>query len=151
MLLSISRLSLVVVEVFGSNEENNQVTGDEGGEDTEIPPSVAEVVSKRSVELVANLVSAVLAHAGHVVADVAWPTTSEEVAHVGTAGLALWCSESVKLVIGALNHFAVKFRNHHTTNQSSERVELVKPNTPELRDGRLGDGDTAEEREDDLQ
>lgn len=44
----------------------------------------------------------------------------------------------------------MKFSNNHTTNQACEGVKLVKPDTPELGDSGLGDGDTAEEGEDDL-
>lgn len=44
----------------------------------------------------------------------------------------------------------MKFRNDHTTDQACEWVKLVKPDTPELGDGGLGDRDTAEEREDNL-
>lgn len=76
------RLSSVKVEVLGRNEENGQVTDDEGDEDTKVPPSVAEIISKRSVKLIADLVSAVLAHVGQVVANVPRSIASEEIAHV---------------------------------------------------------------------
>lgn len=49
-----------------------------------------------------------------------------------------------------LDTLAVKFRDKHTTNQACERVELVKPDTPELGDGGLGNRDTTKECEDDL-
>lgn len=82
MFLSALRLSSVKVEVLGRNEENGQVTDNEGDKYTKVPPSVAEIVSKRSVKFITDLVSAVLAHIGQVVANVSRSTAREEIAHV---------------------------------------------------------------------
>lgn len=82
MSFGVLRLSSIEVEVLGRNEENGQVTDDEGDEYTKVPPSVAEIVSKRSVEFIADLVSAVLARIGQVIANVSRSTAGEEVAHV---------------------------------------------------------------------
>ena len=140
----------VEVEVLGRNEEDHQVTGDKSGEDTEITPPVAELVAERGVELVANLVGAVLACLGGVVEEITRSTAGEEVAHVRSAFLALWGLELVEFSGCALNGEVVEFGDNHASDEAGEGVEFVEPDAPELGDGGLGDRDTAEEGENDL-
>ena len=134
----------VEVEVAGSNEQDDQVAADERGQDTQIPPSVAEAVLERRVELVANLVRTVLAGAGHVVEEVARGAAGEEVAHVLAAALAFRCLESVVFSRCASDCQIVEFGDHHSANEAGEGVQLVQPHTPELGNLGLGDCDTAE-------
>lgn len=144
------RSSSVEVEIFCGHKEDDEVTGNVNNKDAEISPSVVEAVAERVVKLVSDLVCAVLAYTRGVVADVARCTACEEVAHVRAARLALGSLESVELGRGALDRSSVEFSNNHTTNQACKGVKLVQPDTPELGNGGLGDGDTAEEGEDDL-
>jgi hypothetical protein len=139
-----SSSTTVEVEVAGSNEQDDQVAADERGQNTQIPPSVVEAVLERRVELVANLVSAVLAGTGHVVEQVTGSTTGEEIAHVFAAALALWCLESVVFSRCASDGQVVQFGDYHPADQAREWVQLVQPDTPELRNLGLGDCDTAE-------
>ena len=128
------RLSAVEVEVLRGDEKNYQVAGNESSEDTQVSPSVAELVSKRSIELVANLVGAVIADVGGVVEEVSGRTAGEEVAHVRSTFLALWGAELVVLARCTLDFEVMKFGNNHAADEACERVQLIEPHTPELGD-----------------
>ena len=128
------RLSAVEVEVLRGDEKNYQVAGNESSEDTQVSPSVAELVSKRSIELVANLVGAVIADVGGVVEEVSGRTAGEEVAHVRSTFLALWGAELVVLARCTFNFEVMKFGNNHAADEARERVELIEPYTPEFGD-----------------
>lgn len=71
-----------------SNEQNDQVRSNEGSKDTQIPPSMAEVITKRLVELVADFVGAVLASVGDIVDNISRGSAGEEIAHVRSTILA---------------------------------------------------------------
>jgi hypothetical protein len=70
------------MEFTYSEEKDDQVRPDECSEDAQISPAVAKVVSKRRVELIANLERAVLAHVRGVIEQVSRSTVGEKVAHV---------------------------------------------------------------------
>jgi hypothetical protein len=143
------RSSPVEVKVPRGQEKNDQVAADKRSKDTQVPPPVIERVSKRLVKLVSNLVRAILAYVGRVVQKVTWCTAAKEVGHVVSAVLALRRAERVEFASCALDFAAVKFGDDHTADQTCEGVELVEPDTPEFGNLGLGNGDTAEEREDD--
>lgn len=128
------RLSAVEVEVLRGDEKNYQVAGNESSEDTQVSPSVAELVSKRSIELVADLVGAVIADVGGVVEEVSGRTAGEEVAHVRSTFLALWGAELVVLARCTLDFEVMKFSNNHAADEARERVQLIEPYTPEFGD-----------------
>jgi hypothetical protein len=143
-------LSAVEVEVLRRDEKNNQVASNESSEDTQVSPPVAELVSKRSVKLVADLVGAVVADVGGVIKQVPRRAAGEEVAHVCSTVLTLWGAELVELCGCTFDREIMEFGNDHASNEASEGVKLVEPYTPELGDLGLGDGNTTEEGEDDL-
>jgi hypothetical protein len=142
------RLSSVEVKEPCGKEKNDQVAANECSKDTKISPPVIERVSKRLVELVADLVRTVLAYIGRVVQNVTCSTAAEEIGHVVSAVLALRCAECVELASCTFNLTAVKFSDDHTTDQAREGVKLVEPDTPELGNLGLGNGNTTEEGED---
>jgi hypothetical protein len=143
------RSSPVEVEEARCQEENSQVTDNKRSKDTQISPSIAELIAKRLVEFIADLVCAISAHIGCVIQEVARRTTTKEVGHVVSAVLTLRCAELIELASVALDLAAVKFSDNHTANQACEGVEFVEPDTPKLGNLRLGDSDTTKEGEDD--
>jgi hypothetical protein len=145
------RLSAVEVEVLRRNEKNNQVASNESSEDAQVSPPVAKLVTEGFVKLVANLVGAVVADIGCVIEEVSRRTAGEEIAHVCSTVLTLWGAELIVLAGCAFDREVVEFGNDHAANEACERVKLVKPHTPELGNLGLGNGDTAEKGEDDLE
>jgi hypothetical protein len=141
--------SPVEVEVPGGKEQDSQVASDEGSKDAQIPPPVLELVTKRLVELVANLVCAILAHIGRIVEKVARCTTAKEIGHVLSAILSLGSAELIEFARVANDGQVVKFGDYHAADKAREGVELVEPYAPEFRDQRLRNSDTAEQSEDD--
>lgn len=139
-----TRSATVEVQIPRSEEQNDQVAANESSENAQVPPPVRELVAKRLVELITNLVCAVLTYTGSIIEDVAWRTTAEEIGHVVSAVLALWRAELVEFARLAFDFSAVKFGDDHAANEACEGVELVQPHPPELGDLRLGDGDTTE-------
>lgn len=71
-----------------------------------------EIVSQRLIELIADLVCAVLAHVRCVVDDIAGATAGEEGIHVLTARLAGGRSEGVELRGRADNRAVVQLGHH---------------------------------------
>ena len=128
------RLSAVEVEVLRRNEKNNQVAGNESSENTQVSPSIAELVSKRSIELVADLVGAVIADVGGVIEEVSGRTAGKEVAHVRPTVLTLWGAELVVLARRTFDFEVMEFGDNHAADEARERVKLIEPYTPELGD-----------------
>ena len=71
-----------------------------------------ETVSQRLIELVTDLVSAVLADVGCVVDEISGSTAREEGVHVLAAGLAGGRGEGVELRGGADHGAVVEFCHH---------------------------------------
>lgn len=142
------RLTTVEVQVARSQEENDKVGCDEGSEDTQVPPAVAEFISERLEKFVPNLECAVLTHISCIVEEVTWSSAGEEIAHICSAVLARGSSELVEFHWCTLNSLLMEFGNDHTADKTGEGIELVQPSTPEAGDLRLGNRDTAEKCKD---
>jgi hypothetical protein len=142
--MPMSRSSPVEVKVLRRRKQDNQIARNKRSKDTQIPPPIAELVSQRLVELVADLVRAVTAHIGRVVEEVPRRAAREEVAHVLSAGLALGRAKHVEFCRRANDFPVVKFGDDHAADEAREGVQFVEPDAPELGNLRLGDGDTAE-------
>ncbi|GKT65725.1 hypothetical protein ColTof4_03509 [Colletotrichum tofieldiae] len=150
--LGMMRLSAVEVQelaLWKFHEKNDHVATDKRRKDTKIPPAVAEFQAQRLVELVADLVGAVLAARRVVVGEVSGPAVVEKGLHILAARLALWRREGVELGLGAGDLEIVQRRDHHAADEAGEGVELVEPCAPEAGHLRGGDGDTAEQGEGD--
>lgn len=142
-------LTTVEVKEPRSQEQDDQVTSNERSENAQISPPVVEFISERLVELVTNLVCAVFAYVGSVVKNVPRCAAAEEILHVGAAVFTIGCAELVEFARCAFDFAVVEFRDDHAADEACEGVELVEPDTPELGDQGLGDGDTTEQGEDD--
>jgi len=147
--LAENRSPPVEVEILRRQEQNGQIARDERSKDAQISPPVAKCESERLEELVADFVRAVPAYVGRVVEDVARRAAAEEIRHVVAAVLARGGAELLVFAGRAFDFAAVHFGHDHAANQACEGVELVEPDAPEFGDQGLGDGDTAEEGEDD--
>lgn len=101
------------------------------------------------VELVSNLVRAVLARRGRVVDNVTCSAALEEARHVLPACLTRWRTEAVELALGTHHWQIVQFRRDETGDEASEGIELVEPGAPEAWDLWFRDCHTAKEGEDD--
>ena len=84
----ISCLASIEVQISAPQEEQDEVAADECGKDTQIPPPVIEAVSQWLIELIPNLVGAVLAEVGCVVDKIAGTAAREEGVHILAARLA---------------------------------------------------------------
>lgn len=142
-------LTTVEIQETRSNEQDSQVAKDERDEDAKIPPPVAERVSKWVVKLVTNLERTVIAQVRCFIKKISRGPVREEVAHVIAAGLTVGSAELIELGRGAGDRQIVKLGDDHAADEACEGVEFVEPDAPELGDLRLGDRDTAEQREDD--
>lgn len=140
----------VEVQVLRSEEENDQIASNKSSKDTEISPPVGKLVSKGLEEFIANLECAVVANVGSIVEEISGGARREEVAHVCTTVLTTRSAELVEFAGLASDGLVVELGDDHTSDEASKWVQLVQPNTPELGNLRLGDGDTAEQGKDDL-
>ena len=70
------------------HEQKHKITHNKGGENAQIPPSVAIRKAYRLIKLISNFESTILAHICCVVCYVARATSGEEGAHVGATVLA---------------------------------------------------------------
>lgn len=139
----------VEVQISRPDEQQDQIAPDEGGQNPKVPPSRVEADAKRRVELVADPVGAVRAVRRRVVLQIPRPAGGEEGGHVLPARLAGGGGEAVELARRADDGHLVQLRGHQAGDEAGEGVELVQPGAPEAGDGGLGDGDAAEEGEDD--
>ena len=110
-----SGLASIEVQISAPQEEQDQVAADKCGKDTQIPPPVIEIVSQWLIELVSNLVGAVLADICCVVDKIASSAAREENIHVLAARLARGRGEGVELR-GRADHWAVVEFGHHLHN-----------------------------------
>ncbi len=132
-----------------ADEQQNQITADESSKDTQIPPVIVETEPQGLIELIPDLVGAILTQIRRVLRQVPRAPVLEERAHIFATSLASRRTKGIELGRGALDGAIVQFRDDHTADETGERVELVEPGAPEGRDLRLRDGDTAKEGEDD--
>lgn len=109
-------LSAVEVQVPTSNEQQKQIAGNEGREDTKVPPSGVERNAERFVELVSNTVCTIRAVRGLVACQVSSATRSEEVRHVLPASLTGRRCESVVLGLLADHWSVVQFVGNKTSD-----------------------------------
>ena len=131
------------------NEQKDQVTRNKSRKNPQIPPPVIIFQPERPIKLITNPIRAVLARIRDIFRKISWPSTFEEVAHILPAALPRRRRESVVLDRRAFHRPVVQFRHNHPAHQPRERVELVKPRTPEAWDLRFRDRNAAEEGEGD--
>ena len=105
-------LAAIKVQISAAQEEQEQIAADERGKDAQIPPPVIESVSQWLVELVPNLVGAVLADVCCVVDEIAGSAAREEGVHILAARLAGGRGEGVELRGGADHRAVVEFGHH---------------------------------------
>lgn len=139
----------IEIQIPTRGEQDDQIAGDKGGQDTEVPPPVVKSKAKGLVELVARPICAIFTGAGGMVVQVARPAGGEEVTHILAAGLTTGGGEAVVFGRGTLDDSIVQLGRHHAADQPGEGVELVEPDPPELGYLWGRDGDAAEEGEDD--
>ena len=106
---------------------------------------MVEAHVKGRVELVPDLVGAVLTRLGHVVDQVSGSSALEKGLHILSASLITGEFEVVQLRSGAANVATMELSDNHAANETCEWIKLVEPRSLEPWRLRPGDGHTTEE------
>ena len=130
-----------------AQKQNKQITPNKCSQNPKISPTIVKVQAKRSIKLITDFIRAELTRTRSIIHNVSSPSTTEKLLHVAPASLARGRRKVLKFLGSALDRATVKFSHHHTTNETRERIKLIKPRAPEFRDLRFWDRDTAEEGE----
>ena len=116
-------LPAIEVEETSADEEKNKVRSNKCSKNTQISPAVLEFVAERFVELITDLICAVLAEIGGIIQDVSRGTVRKEIAHVGPTILAVRCIEVIELCGCTLDGSLVELGDDHATDETSKRIQ----------------------------
>jgi hypothetical protein len=144
-----SGLSAIEIQKSARCKQNDQITADESGQDAEVPPAMIEGEAERLIELITNFVRTVLTRTCDVIPQISRPAPRKEIGHVVATSLTLRSRKAIELMWCTLNHPPMQLCRHHAADQSREWDEFVQPDAPKFRDLGFGNGDAAEEGEDD--
>ena len=149
LLFILQSLPSIKIQIPTPNKQQEQITTNKRRKNPQIPPTVIKTNQQRLKELIANFKRTVLTDIRHVVSDISRAAILKERRHVFATVLVSGGREGVVFEGLADDGLVVEFGDDHGGDETGEGVEFVEPGAPEFGDLGFGDGDAAEEGEDD--